>query len=88
MNDVEQVWGVFDFAGGIVVHATAGFGALASLFVVGPRVPGPGETKDDLDTPHSIPLVALGTSLLWFGWSVLLLATHHRDAPPPLLLSL
>jgi len=63
-----KVWGVFDFAGGIVVHATAGFGALASLFVVGPRTPGPGETVDDLSTPHSIPLVALGTALLWFGW--------------------
>jgi len=61
-------WGVFDFAGGIVVHATAGFGALASLFVLGPRKPGPGETAEDLDTPHNIPLVALGTGLLWFGW--------------------
>ena len=61
-------WGVFDFAGGIVVHATAGFGALASLFVLGPRKPAPDETVEDLDTPHNIPMVALGTGLLWVGW--------------------
>ncbi len=54
-------WGVLDFAGGIVVHASAGFAALASVFFVGKRkVIDPGA--------HSIPLVALGTGLLWFGW--------------------
>ena len=54
-------WGVLDFAGGIVVHATAGFAALASVFYVGART-----NKDS--TPNSIPLVAIGTGLLWFGW--------------------
>lgn len=54
-------WGVLDFAGGIVVHATAGFAALASVFYVGART-----TRDS--TPNSIPLVAIGTGLLWFGW--------------------
>jgi Amt family ammonium transporter len=54
-------WGVVDYAGGIVVHATAGFAALASVFYVGPR-------KDKNSTPNSIPLVAIGTGLLWFGW--------------------
>jgi len=54
-------WGVIDFAGGIVVHATAGFAALASVFYVGARV-------DKNSTPNSIPLVAIGTGLLWFGW--------------------
>src|SRR6267142_506261 len=54
-------WGVLDFAGGIVVHAIAGMAALASVFFVGARV-----IKDK--GPHSIPLVALGTGLLWFGW--------------------
>ncbi|MFH0727271.1 MAG: ammonium transporter [Pseudomonadota bacterium] len=54
-------WGVLDFAGGIVVHATAGFAALASVFYVGPRV-------DKNSTPNSIPLVAIGSGLLWFGW--------------------
>lgn len=54
-------WGVLDFAGGIVVHATAGFAALASVFYVGTRV-------DKNSTPNSIPLVAIGSGLLWFGW--------------------
>ncbi|MDR1846490.1 MAG: ammonium transporter, partial [Bacteroidales bacterium] len=54
-------WGVLDFAGGIVVHATAGFAALASVLFVGSRV-------DKNSTPNSIPLVAIGTGLLWFGW--------------------
>ncbi len=53
-------WGVFDFAGGITVHATAGFAALASVYFVGRR-----PEKSD---PNNIPLVAIGTALLWFGW--------------------
>jgi len=52
---------VYDFAGGIVVHNIAGMAALASVLFVGRR--------KVLDRgPHSIPLVALGTGLLWFGW--------------------
>jgi Amt family ammonium transporter len=58
---ILQKWGVLDFAGGIVVHAVAGMGALASVFYVGRR-----RVKDT--GMHSIPLVALGTGLLWFGW--------------------
>ena len=54
-------WGVLDFAGGIVVHNTAGFAALASILFVGKR------TVME-NTPHNIPLIALGTGLLWFGW--------------------
>lgn len=54
-------WKVQDFAGGIVVHALAGMAALAAVFFIGKRrVHEPG--------PHSLPLVALGTGLLWFGW--------------------
>jgi Amt family ammonium transporter len=54
-------WGVLDFAGGIVVHNIAGIAALASVLYVGRR--------RVLDKgPHSIPMVALGTGLLWFGW--------------------
>jgi Amt family ammonium transporter len=54
-------WGVLDFAGGLVVHASAGMAALASVFYVGHR--------NIIERgPHSIPLVALGTGLLWFGW--------------------
>ncbi|WP_445475620.1 ammonium transporter [Methanococcoides methylutens] len=66
---VHMVWGggllatlgVLDFAGGIVVHATAGFAALASVLYVGSRM-------DKKSNPNSIPLVAIGTALLWFGW--------------------
>jgi len=54
-------WGVLDYAGGIVVHNTAGIAALASVLYVGKR-----KVVDSV--PHSIPLVALGTGLLWFGW--------------------
>jgi Amt family ammonium transporter len=54
-------WGVLDFAGGIVVHNIAGLAALASVLYVGRRRVVEGG-------PHSIPLVALGTGLLWFGW--------------------
>ena len=56
-----QQWGVLDFAGGTVVHTTAGFAALASVLFVGRR-------KVVDEGMHSIPLVALGTGLLWFGW--------------------
>jgi Amt family ammonium transporter len=59
-------WGVWDFAGGIVVHITAGFSALATLLVVGKR-PVP-ENPEELDKPHNVPFVALGTAMLWFGW--------------------
>ena len=54
-------YGVLDFAGGIVVHNIAGMAALASVLYVGKR-------KELSNVPHSIPLVALGTGLLWFGW--------------------
>ena len=54
-------WGVLDFAGGIAVHATAGFAALASTFFVGKR-------KGQGHEPNNIPLVAIGTAFLWFGW--------------------
>jgi len=58
---ILQQWGVLDFAGGIVVHNIAGMAALASVLYVGKR-----QVADR--GPHSIPLVALGTGLLWFGW--------------------
>ena len=53
-------WGARDFAGGIVVHASAGWAALASVLYVGRR--------RYADAPHNIPFIALGTGLLWFGW--------------------
>ena len=58
---ILQHWGVLDFAGGIVVHATAGFAALVATIYVGKR-------KGSEHEPNNIPLVAIGTTLLWFGW--------------------
>ena len=53
--------GAIDFAGGTVVHISAGMAALASVFVLGKR-------KNTNHLPHNIPYVALGAALLWFGW--------------------
>ncbi|QOV35281.1 ammonium transporter [Streptomyces ferrugineus] len=55
---------VIDFAGGTAVHINAGIAALAVILVVGKRV---GFKKDPM-RPHNMPLVMLGTALLWFGW--------------------
>jgi Amt family ammonium transporter len=57
-------WGALDFAGGMVVHTSAGFAALASVWIVGARKFAPGERT----IPHNVAFVALGTGLLWFGW--------------------
>ena len=54
-------WGVLDFAGGLVVHTTAGVAALAAILFVGRRA-----VVENV--PHNVPLMALGTGLLWFGW--------------------
>ncbi|MBQ8173504.1 MAG: ammonium transporter [Mailhella sp.] len=57
--------GVADFAGGIVVHVSAGFSALATVIFMGPRDDiAPGEKAE----PNNLPLVAVGAGLLWFGW--------------------
>ncbi|MDD4179751.1 MAG: ammonium transporter [Candidatus Margulisbacteria bacterium] len=56
--------GVLDFAGGLVVHVTAGFSALAIALVIGKRM---GYGKDNME-PSNIPLVLMGAVLLWFGW--------------------
>jgi Amt family ammonium transporter len=53
-----------DFAGGTAVHINAGAAALALALVLGKRIGWPGGGFK----PHSVPLVALGTGLLWFGW--------------------
>jgi len=55
---------IIDFAGGTAVHINAGIGALAAVLVVGKRI---GFKKDPM-RPHNLPLVLLGTALLWFGW--------------------
>ncbi|MFA5840054.1 MAG: ammonium transporter [Candidatus Margulisiibacteriota bacterium] len=59
-----RVLGALDFAGGTVVHVTAGFSALAIALIIGKRK---GYGKDNME-PSNIPLVVLGSVLLWFGW--------------------
>ncbi len=54
-------FGVKDFAGGTVVHMSAGFAALAGVIVLGKR-------KNSEHIPTNIPFVLLGTGMLWFGW--------------------
>src|SRR6187200_2871285 len=53
--------GSLDFAGGTAIHVNAGIAALAAVLVLGKR-------KGDLQPPHSMPLVMIGTGILWFGW--------------------
>ena len=56
--------GALDFAGGIVVHATSGFSALAAALYMGSRK---GFLREPMP-PHDLPLTVLGAGLLWFGW--------------------
>jgi len=56
--------GVKDFAGGIVIHTSAGMGALAAALVLGRRL----NYGPSIMVPHSIPIAVLGSSLLWLGW--------------------
>ncbi|AZA79874.1 ammonium transporter [Chryseobacterium sp. G0186] len=58
---LNKYFGVKDFAGGTVVHMSAGFAALAGALVVGSR-------KAPHHEPSNIPYVLLGTGMLWFGW--------------------
>ncbi len=59
-----QKMGALDFAGGAVVHITAGFSALVCALVVGPRR----EYRVQPLRPHNLPFTLLGAGLLWFGW--------------------
>jgi Amt family ammonium transporter len=53
--------GSIDFAGGTAIHVNAGIAALAAVLVLGKR-------NGDPVPPHSMPLVMIGTGILWFGW--------------------
>ena len=57
--------GALDFAGGTVVHVSAGMSALALALVLGARK---GYKAGEPMEPHNIPMVILGAGLLWFGW--------------------
>ena len=54
-------WGVLDFAGGTVVHMSAGLAAFTGAIFLGQR-------KKIIEKPANIPFVILGTGMLWFGW--------------------
>src|SRR5215217_8874644 len=56
--------GVFDFAGGIVIHTSAGMASLAAAVVLGRRK----NFGPDIMVPHNIPLAVIGATLLWIGW--------------------
>lgn len=56
-------WGVVDFAGGIVVHASSGVAALAGAIFLGKR-----KTANRNSEPANIPFVLLGAAMLWLGW--------------------
>lgn len=56
--------GVFDFAGGIVVHITAGIAALVAAIMIGPRRGYPEQIKP----PHNLTMTLVGTAMLWVGW--------------------
>jgi Amt family ammonium transporter len=56
--------GVFDFAGGIVIHTSAGMASLAAALVLGRRK----NFGPDIMVPHNIPLAVIGAALLWIGW--------------------
>lgn len=54
-----------DFAGGTVVHISAGVAALVLALIIGKRQ---GFGVDPEQKPHSVPLVMIGAAILWFGW--------------------
>ena len=58
---LNKYFGIKDFAGGTVVHMSAGFAALAGALFLGKR-------KNLDHQPSNIPFVILGTGMLWFGW--------------------
>ncbi len=62
-NGFLRNWGVLDFAGGTVVHMSAGFAALAGALFLGRR-----KDVNKPFKPANIPYILLGAGMLWFGW--------------------
>jgi Amt family ammonium transporter len=56
--------GVYDFAGGIVIHTSAGLASLAAALLLGRRK----NFGPDIMVPHNIPLAVIGATILWIGW--------------------
>lgn len=69
-----RVWGVLDFAGGTVVHMSSGYAALVAAVYLGRTLKIPAHDDNGLfsaiSEPANVPIVMLGTALLWFGWCV------------------
>ena len=64
---IGRVFGeAIDFAGGTVVHINAGLAALVLVYIIGSRADF-GKAKG-YHRPHNVPLVMVGTAMLWFGW--------------------
>ena len=61
---LAEQWGVYDFAGGIVVHITAGVAALVAAIVVGPRR----DFGTNATMPHNMTMTIAGAGMLWVGW--------------------
>ncbi|MEQ9317340.1 MAG: ammonium transporter, partial [Henriciella sp.] len=65
---LDSAWGFSDFAGSTLVHSTGGWAALVGAIIIGPRI---GKYVNGQVHPmpgSNIPLAALGTFILWFGW--------------------
>lgn len=65
IGGIFQKMGVLDFAGGTVVHISAGFAGLAGALVIGKRK---GYMKENIVQPNQLGYTILGAGLLWFGW--------------------
>jgi Amt family ammonium transporter len=66
LNTMETPF--YDFAGSTIVHSVGGWGALAGIMILGPRL---GKFRDGKVMPilgHSIPLATIGVFILWLGW--------------------
>jgi len=65
---LDTVWGFSDFAGSTLVHSTGGWAALVGAIIIGPRAGKYFGEKVNPMPGSNIPLAALGTFILWFGW--------------------
>jgi Amt family ammonium transporter len=65
LGGIFQKMGVLDFAGGTVIHISAGFAGLAGALVLGKRK---GYMKENIVQPNQLGYTILGAGLLWFGW--------------------
>lgn len=65
---LDSAWGFSDFAGSTLVHSTGGWAALIGAIIIGPRAGKYFGEKVNPMPGSNIPLAALGTFILWFGW--------------------